>query len=69
MAKGEAEKAEIEMLLEKLNASRADEGPDNQVSSSNSMGGVFPRLCCWLLAAAMTRGSVRCPRFSLTTYP
>ena len=29
MVKGEAEKAEID-LLEKLNASRADEGPDNQ---------------------------------------
>ena len=28
MVKGEAEKAEIDMLLEKLNASRADEGPD-----------------------------------------
>ena len=68
MVKGEAEKAEIDMLLEKLNASRADEGPDNQVSSSNSMRGVLPRLC-WLLAAAMTRGSVRCPRVSLTTYP
>jgi hypothetical protein len=30
MVKGEAEKAEIDMLLEKLNASRADERPDNQ---------------------------------------
>ena len=29
MVKGEAEKAEIDMLLEK-NASRADECPDNQ---------------------------------------
>ena len=28
MVKGEAEKAEIDMLLEELNASRADEGPD-----------------------------------------